>query len=156
MPFFQVCGRMRTKRANTGCGTRFRTTSVGSVLPWKTWGQRETNSNSLLSRKCSAHALKFPILSHTHNTHRAFALTVSTVHSFAWLHTHSGRPDKEETTQTRIQCHQPSCRCVLRSEVQRWEAGKAQPRMMFSLFHHHVQLTHTHTHTFFCSTCWWP
>lgn len=38
MPFFQAWGRIRTKRASTGCGTRFRTTSAGSVLAWKIWG----------------------------------------------------------------------------------------------------------------------
>lgn len=64
------------------------------------------------------------------------------MHSFARLHTHthSGKPDKAETTQTRIQCHQPSCRCVLGSKVQHREAGKAHRRMRFPQ-------THTHTHS---------
>ena len=96
-------------------------------------------------------------LSHTHtHTHTHHYLSTPT-HS-AWFRsathrrTHSGRPDKAETTQTRIRCPHPSCRCVLGSKVRRWEAGKAGAMDEgFSLLLHTHECAHTHspapTHT---------
>lgn len=58
MPFLQVCGRMRTKRAKTGCGTRFRTTSAGSVLAWKICNSKVKQEARLVTVRwrCTVHS----------------------------------------------------------------------------------------------------
>lgn len=159
MPFFQVCGRIRTNRAKTGCGTRLRTTSAGSVLAWKIWtakanrGQAKKVGYHQEEMCCNLAVLSYFSFSvrHTHsclNTHPQCTVSLGFTHT----HTHSGRPDKAETTQTRIQCHQPSCRCVLGSKVQHREAGKAHRRMRFPQTHTHTLSTSIDFHT---PLHWW-